>query len=107
QRVPGAAFHAGVVGANDDLAAADDADAGDLAGARNFAFVGHVRGERREFEKRRAGVEQERETITHEELLLPREALEIALRTLEARFILSPPELGDPREVLFAVLEEA
>ena len=58
ERIPGAALHGGIVGADDHLAPGDDADADDGARRRRFAAIGHVGGERGQFEERRAGVEQ-------------------------------------------------
>ena len=83
QRIPGAAFDAGVVGADDDLAARDDADAADIAGARHVAVIVHVGGQRGQLEKRRAGIEQHFDAVAHEHLVLPREPVEVALRPLE------------------------
>ena len=58
QREVGAALHGGVVGDDDALLALDDADARDDPGRRGGAVVELPRGERVQFEQRRAGVEQ-------------------------------------------------
>ena len=89
QRIPGAALHARVVGVNDDLAAVDDADAADDAGARHLAAVFGIGGERREFEKRRAWIEQQLDAVVHEHFVLPRQAFEIARRAFAPRGLLA------------------
>ncbi len=106
QRVPRAALHRSVVGLNDHFAPADDADAGHLPGARHLAVVGHVGGERRELEERRAGIEQQREPVADEELSLARETLEVALRAAGPRLLLAAAKLGDEPPVVLAVGEE-
>ena len=59
-RIIGAALDGGIVADDDAFAAGDAADAGDDAGAVDGVLVHAVGGERREFEERRAGIEQRR-----------------------------------------------
>ena len=81
ERIPGAALDGGIVGANDHLAPRNDADADDRARRRRLAAIGHVGGERGEFEKRRARIEQLFDPLARQHLALTREAVEIALRS--------------------------
>ena len=94
QRIPGAAFDGGIVGAHDDLAAGHDAEADDGAGARRVAAIGHVRCERGEFQKRRAGIEQSGDAFARQHLSLARETVEIALRPRVPRRLLSLAEFA-------------
>ena len=96
QRIPGAALHAGVVGMDDDFAAVDDADAADDAGAGHLAAIFGIGGKRREFKKRRAGIEQQLDAVAHEHFVLPRQTLEIARRPLAAGGLLALPERVAP-----------
>ena len=89
QWIPGAALHAGVVGMDDDFAAIDDADAADNAGAGDFAAIFGIGGERRQFEKRRTGIEQQFDAVAREHLVLARQALDIARRPLAAGGLLA------------------
>ena len=67
-RVVGAALDGGVVGDHHAFAAADAADAGDQARGRNVAAVHAVGGERRQLEKRAAGIEQQIDPLAGEQL---------------------------------------
>jgi hypothetical protein len=63
-----AALHGGVVRDDDHLAALHAADAGDDAGGRRRVFVHAMRRERREFEKRRSGIEQRTHALARQQL---------------------------------------
>ena len=78
QRIPGAALDAGIVGADHHLAAGDDAYAADAAGAGRFAIIGHVGGERGEFEKRRRGIEQLFQPLARQHLALAAKPVDVA-----------------------------
>jgi len=65
-----AALYCGIVGDDHALASGDRADAGDDAGRRRFAVVHLPRGQRREFEERRVGVNQTINAVADEELAL-------------------------------------
>ena len=92
-RIPGAAFDGGIPGVDHDLAARDDADAGDHAGARRFAVIGGIGGQGRQFEERRAGIEQLLDARPWGLLALLGEAVEVALRTYVARLVELASEL--------------
>ena len=67
-RVIGAALDGGIVADDHHLAAFDAADPGDDAGAVDRAVIHVVGGERAEFEKRRAGIEQARHPLARQQL---------------------------------------
>jgi catechol 2,3-dioxygenase-like lactoylglutathione lyase family enzyme len=106
QRIPGASLDARVVGMKDDFAAADHANTADLASTGHFAVVGLIRRERRQLQKRSAGVEQQLNAIADEHLLLPREAIEVAGGTLVARAALAFAQLRGQSLVVFSVEPE-
>ena len=64
----GAALHRGVVGDDDALAPGDTADAGDDAGGGHLVAVQAVGGELRQFEERRAGIDQRRDPVARQQL---------------------------------------
>ena len=74
-REVGAALHRGIVGDDDALAPGDAADAGDDAGGGDLVVVEAVRGELRQLEERRTGVDQSRDAIARQQLV----AREVAL----------------------------
>ena len=74
-----AALDRRVVGDDEHLDAVDAADAGDDAGARRLVLVHAVRGERREFEERRARIEQRADALARQQLA--------ALGVLRARLL--------------------
>ena len=74
-RVVGAALDRGVVGDDHALAAHDPADAGDDAGARHLVVVHAVRGELRQLQERRAGVEQPAHALARQQLAARQVAL--------------------------------
>src|SRR5579883_1421718 len=88
QRIPGAAFHGRIVGMDDDFAAGDNADTGDAAGAGRFTAIGAIRRQRREFEERRAWIEELLQPLARRHLALLREPIEIALWTRMSRRLL-------------------
>jgi hypothetical protein len=92
QRIPGAAFHRGIVGTDDHLAPRDDSDTHDCARRRRLAAIGHIGRERGQFEEWRPRIEQLLDALARAHLALLREAIEIALRTPVACFLLSVAE---------------
>src|SRR5215469_13688502 len=88
-RVPRAALHAWIVGANDHLTAAHDADADNRARRGGFAVIGHVGRQRRKFEERRAGIEKFFDALARTHLALARQAFKVALWPGVARALLS------------------
>ena len=93
QRIPGAAFDRGIVGPDDHLAARHHADADDRACRRRVAAIGHVGGERRQFEERRAGVEQFFDAVARAHFPLPGQTVEVALRAdVASRLLLLPKD---------------
>ena len=68
QRIVGAALDRRVVADDHAFAAGDAADAGDDAGRRDVVVVHPVRGELRELEERRAGVEQRAHALARQQL---------------------------------------
>ena len=63
-----AALHRGVVGDDDAFAAGDAADAGDDAGRRHLVVVHAVGGKLRQFQERRAGIDQSGDPIARQQL---------------------------------------
>ena len=66
-----AAFDGGVIGDDHHLAAVHHADARHHAGRRRLVVVHVVRRQRRQFEKRRAGVHQGVDALARQELVAP------------------------------------
>ena len=64
----GAALDGGVVAHHHAFAALDAADAGDQAGAVNGVVIHAVGGERRQFEERRAGIDQVHHAVARQQL---------------------------------------
>ena len=67
-RIVGAALDGGIVAHDHAFAALDAADAGDQAGAVNGVVVHAVGGERRQLQKRAAGIEQAHDAIAGQKL---------------------------------------
>ena len=67
-RIVGAALDGGVVGDDHAFAARDAADAGDDAGGMHVAAIEAVGGQRRQFEKRGAGIEQQVDALARQHL---------------------------------------
>ena len=67
-RIIGAALDGGIVADDDAFAARDAADAGDDAGAVDGVVVHAVGGERRQFEERRAGIDQRHHPLARQKL---------------------------------------
>ena len=67
-RIVGAALDGGIVGDDDAFAAADAADPGDQARGMDVAAIETMRGERRQLEERRAGIEQQIDAVAREQL---------------------------------------
>ena len=67
-RIIGAALDGGVVGDDDAFAARDAPDAGDDAGGMDVAAIEAVGGERRQFEKRGAGIDQQVDALARQHL---------------------------------------
>ena len=70
QRVVGAALDRGVVGHDHHLAAVHPADAGHQPGGRRLIVVQAVRRQRREFQERRARIQQRLDAVAHHHLVL-------------------------------------
>ena len=67
-RIIGAALDGGVIGDDDAFAARDAPDAGDDAGGMDVAAIEAVGGERRQFEKRGAGIDQQVDALARQHL---------------------------------------
>ncbi|MGY4479060.1 hypothetical protein ACVILL_006474 [Bradyrhizobium sp. USDA 3364] len=67
-RVVGAALDGGVVGDDDAFAARDAADAGDDARRMHVAAIEAIGGERRQFQERGAGIDQEIDAVARQHL---------------------------------------
>ncbi len=67
-RIIGAAFDRRIVADDDAFAPADAADAGDDPGGVNGVVIHAVGGERRQFEKRRAGIDQRHDALARQKL---------------------------------------
>ncbi len=74
-RIIGAALDGGVVGHDHAFAAFDAADAGDDAGGVDVAVVHAVGGERRQFQERRAGIDQVHHAFARKKLSARRHAV--------------------------------
>ena len=94
QGIPGAALVAGIVGVDHHLTAIDHADAGDDVRARCLAVELIVGGDAGEFEKGRAGVEQQIQALAHQQFFLPPQALDVALRAFVADALLQGLEVA-------------
>ena len=94
-REVGAALHRRVVGDDHHLASRDAADAGDEAGGRRVVVVHVVRGERRQLEKRRAGIEQPVDALAHRQLALLAMPLDVLGAAAVARAAQPFAQLGD------------
>ena len=106
QRIPGAALHAGVVGVDDDFPPVDDADAADDAGTGNLPAIFGIGGKRRQFEERRAGIEQQFDAVAHEHFVLARQTLEVARRPLAPGGAVALPERIREAAIVRAVAPE-
>ena len=67
-RIIGAALDGGVIGDDDAFAARDAPDAGDDAGRMDVAAIEAVGGQRRQFEKRGAGIDQQVDALARQHL---------------------------------------
>ena len=88
ERIVGAALDRRIVGDDDHIAPRDAPDAGDQAGGRGVVVVDVPRGERRELEKRRVGIEQLVDAFANRELALramPFQVLRPAALTRDGR----------------------
>src|SRR3546814_1895227 len=86
--IPGAALHRGVVGPDHHLAAADDADPGQLARPGHLAPISAACRQGRKLEERRAGVEQGRKPLAKPHLPLPRKPLRSEEHTSELQSLM-------------------
>ena len=84
-RVIGAALDGRIVGDDHAFAAADAADAGDDAGSGHFAAIHVVGGQRAEFQKRRARIEQQIDAIARQQLAARRDGARAPLPCRPAR----------------------
>ena len=85
-RIVGAALDRGVVAHDHAFAAFDAADAGDQAGAVDRVVVHAVGGERRQFEERRARIEQPHHALARQQLAARPMTLAGALGAAKRRF---------------------
>ncbi len=84
-RIVGAALDGGVVAHDHAFAALDAADAGDDAGAVDRVLVHAVGGERRQFEKRRAGIEQAHHALARQQFAARRRGARASAPARRAR----------------------
>ena len=96
-RIVGAALDGGIVADDDAFAAGDAADAGDESGAVNVVVIHAVGGERREFEERRAGVDQRHHAVARQKLAAREMALARARRAAFGRRGAAALQFGDQR----------
>ena len=107
QRVVRAALDRRVVADDHAFAAADAADAGDDAGGGDRSVVHAVRGQLRELEKRRAGIEQRADALARQQLAARDVLRATRLRRRPARRApTSALQVGDERRHRVAVLRE-
>gem|GEM_PF-5434342 len=102
----GAALDGGVVGDDQDLAAVDDAHAGDEARGRRLVVVHVPGGEGAELEEGRVAVEETFQAVAHQHLAALNVALALALGTHFADLREPLAVLGDHRKIHVAVLLE-
>ena len=102
-RIHGTTLDRAVAGDHHHLAAADHADADDQGGLRHLAIVGATRGERGQLEERRTRVEQQVEPLAHEQLLQRAQPVDVALRPLVPRRVLTRAQLLRELQVVRAV----
>ena len=102
-RVVRAALHRRVVGHDHAFATGDSADACDHSGAGTLVVVHAVGGQRRQFQKGAAGVEQSVDAVARQQLAAAHVPLAGALRSAERRGGQLRAQLIDQREVLVAV----
>ena len=93
QWIPGAALDRGVAGVDHHFASGHDADAGDAGRAGDFAVVGLIRSQRGQFQERRAGIQQLRQTFANQQLVLLAQPINVARGPVVARLALLLAEL--------------
>ena len=96
-RIIGAALDGGIVADDDAFAASDPTDAGDDAGAMDGVVVHPVGGKRRQFEKRRAGIDQRHHPLARQQLATRQMALAGLRRAAFGRLGALRLELRDQR----------
>ena len=96
-RIIGAALDGGIVADDHAFAAGDPADAGDDAGAVDGVVVHAVGGERRQFEKRRARIDQRHHPLARQQLAARQMALAGVRRAAFGRLGALRLELRDQR----------
>ncbi len=97
ERVVGAALDRRVIGDDQHVATGDPADAGHDAGARRVTVVHVPGGERRELEKRGAGIDQSLDALAHRHLALLAVPRKILWAAALANLIEAAAILGDQR----------
>ena len=97
QRIVGAAFDGGVVADDHAFAAFDPADAGDDAGGMDLVLIHAVGGERREFEERRARIDQRHHPLARQQFPARCVAFARARRSARRRFRPTMAEFLDQR----------
>ena len=96
-RVIGAALDSGIIADDDAFAARDAADAGDDARGIDVVVIEAEGGKRREFEKRRAGIDQRHHPLARQELAASEMAFTGARRTALGGLDAAALELRDKR----------
>ena len=96
-RIIGAALDGGIVADDHAFAAGNAADAGDDAGAVDGVVIHAVGGERRQFEKRRAGIDQRHHALARQKLAARQMALAGARRAALGGLGAAAFKLGDQR----------
>ena len=106
QGIVGSSLDRCVVGDDQDLPSRHAADAGDDAGRRRPVVVEIPCGERRQFQKRRTGIEQLVDALADRQLPLGAVPLEVFLAAAESRLGGPRPQLRDERDHAAAVALE-
>jgi hypothetical protein len=96
-RIIGAALDGGIVADDDAFAAGDTANAGDDAGAVDGVVIEAVGSERRQFEERRAGIDERHHPLARQELATRQMTLAGLRRAAFGCLGALRLELSDPR----------
>src|SRR5664280_785295 len=102
-RVIAAALDGGVVGHDHAFAPFDAADAGDDAGAVDVAVIHAEGGKRRQFQERRAGIDQVHHAFSWKKLSAPDMALARLLRAAQGGLGAARLQLGSKRTHSFGI----
>ena len=102
----GAALDGGIIGDDHAGPPRDAADAGDKPGARHRIVIKPIGRQRRQFEKGRAGIEQQRHPVPRQKLAAPGMPLPRALAAAQGGGGETAPEIVHQRHKRIAVLAE-